>query len=52
MRANQQYRRPDPAEEILRERLASGQVTTDEYRRSLRILRGEMPDDLDMPKDE
>jgi putative membrane protein len=30
----------DPAEEILRERFARGEITADEYERSLEILRG------------
>lgn len=32
--------RRDPAVEILRERLARGEITTEEYLRSLQILRG------------
>lgn len=35
--------RRDPAVEILRERFARGEVTTEEYLRSLRILRGGTP---------
>lgn len=36
----------DPAEEILRERFARGDIEDDEYLRSLEILRGEtLPDD-------
>ncbi len=43
--------RRDPAEEILRERLARGEVTPDEYRRSLRILRGDLPPGIDNTND-
>jgi uncharacterized membrane protein len=32
--------RTDAAEEILRERLARGEIDADEYERSLRVLRG------------
>ncbi len=42
----------DPAEEILRERFARGEISTDEYQRSLQILRGEIPHDLGTPNDE
>lgn len=35
--------RRDPAEEILRERFARGEVTAEEYLRSLKILRGDEP---------
>jgi putative membrane protein len=43
--------RRDPAEEILRERFARGEIPPDEYRRSLRVLRGETPHDLGTPED-
>jgi uncharacterized membrane protein len=35
----------DPAEDILRERFARGEMTEDEYLRALDILRGEAPRD-------
>lgn len=44
--------RRDPAEEILRERFARGEITTEEYLRSLEILRGEIPPGLSNPEDE
>ncbi len=42
----------DPAEEILRERFARGEISTDEYLRSLQILRGEIPHDIGSLDDE
>lgn len=42
----------DPAEEILRERFARGEISTEEYLRSLKILRGEIPPELSNPEDD
>ena len=42
--------RRDPAEEILRERFARGEISTEEYLRSREILRGEIPADLSDPE--
>jgi putative membrane protein len=43
----------DSAEEILRERFARGEITAEEYQRSIEILRGEnareVPDDTQEP---
>lgn len=44
--------RKDPAEEILRERFARGEITTDEYLRSLEILRDERPNYPGKPDDQ
>jgi putative membrane protein len=41
----------DPAEEILRERFARGEISTDEYLKSVKILQGEIPDDFGGPED-
>jgi uncharacterized membrane protein len=35
-----QQSRTDPAEEILRGRLARGEIDAEEYERSLRVLKG------------
>ena len=50
VRGDEQLEAPrDSAEEILRERFARGEITAEEYQRSIKILRGEnareVPDD-------
>jgi putative membrane protein len=42
----------DPAEEILRERFARGEITTEEYLRSLEVLQGRLPNNLGSPDDQ
>jgi uncharacterized membrane protein len=34
------HARTDPAEEVLRDRLARGEIDAEEYERSLRVLKG------------
>ncbi len=43
--------RRDPAEEILRERFARGEITAEEYLRSLETLHAEAPRDTGNPDD-